>query len=75
VREELDGLILLSDEAVQVLESQVARELPASTASAAPASAAPASAVPGEPQPERLPLADPSSPPSGTARPHPREDA
>jgi hypothetical protein len=70
VREELDGLILLSDEAVQVLESQVARELPASTASAAPASAAPA-----EPHPERLPLADPPNPPSGPARPHPREDA
>ncbi len=29
VRDELDGLILLSDEAVQVLEKQVARELPA----------------------------------------------
>lgn len=29
VREELDGLILLSDEAVEVLEKQVARELPA----------------------------------------------
>ena len=29
VRDELEGLILLSDEAVQVLENQVARELPA----------------------------------------------
>lgn len=29
VREELDGLILLSDEAVEVLEKQVARQLPA----------------------------------------------
>lgn len=30
MREELDGLILLSDEAVQVLENQVAREITAS---------------------------------------------
>ncbi|MFT4259667.1 hypothetical protein [Microbacterium sp.] len=34
VREELDGLVLLSDEAVEVLEKQVARELPAPPASA-----------------------------------------
>jgi hypothetical protein len=47
VRDELEGLILLSDEAVQVLEKQVARELPAHAAPAAPP-AAPA------PEPERI---------------------
>ncbi|WP_091228834.1 hypothetical protein [Microbacterium sp. 3J1] len=62
VRDELDGLILLSDDAVQVLEKQVARELPAqaSTPSAANDDAAsdprhdpmPES----EPRPERMPL-------------------
>ncbi|WEK61676.1 MAG: hypothetical protein P0Y60_02625 [Candidatus Microbacterium colombiense] len=54
VREELDGLILLSDDAVTVLEKQVARELPAQAA--APASVAPEP----EPEPERmrLPLRD-----------------
>ena len=55
VREELDGLILLSDDAVTVLEKQVARELPQGAASAVPdappaapetAPAAPASAAP-----------------------------
>lgn len=55
VREELDGLILLSDEAVTVLEKQVAREITAPTASAqdAPASAASAPAVA---EPEPLPI-------------------
>ncbi|MFS0853319.1 hypothetical protein [Microbacterium sp. 179-I 3D4 NHS] len=78
VREELDGLILLSDEAVQVLENQVARELPSSTASTASSGAPAASAAPGspdapaEPQPEPLPLADP---PTGAAHSQPREDA
>lgn len=53
VRDELEGLILLSDEAVQVLEKQVARELtaPASEATAA-SDAAPASTA----EPERMPL-------------------
>lgn len=53
VREELDGLILLSDEAVTVLEKQVAKELPAAPASAPPA---PASAPPAStPQPHAPP--------------------
>jgi hypothetical protein len=43
VREELDGLIVLSDQAVQVLEKQVAREI-----TAAP--------EPAAPEPERMPL-------------------
>jgi hypothetical protein len=47
VRDELDGLIVLSDDAVQVLEKQVAGELPAGPAAAAPA-----------PEPERMPLRD-----------------
>lgn len=62
VRDELDGLILLSDEAVQVLEKQVARELPAA-ASAATAAAPVHDPVPArepspdhEPEPQRMPL-------------------
>ena len=47
VRDELDGLILLSDEAVDVLEKKVAGQLPAAPASAAP---------PPAPEPERMPL-------------------
>lgn len=50
VREELDGLILLSDAAVEVLEKQVAREIMA--APEAPEPVTPASA----PEPERMPL-------------------
>ncbi|REC97939.1 hypothetical protein DEU35_2434 [Microbacterium sp. AG157] len=46
VREELDGLILLSDEAVDVLEKKVALELPRA-ATAPPASAPPAETAPG----------------------------
>lgn len=49
VRDELDGLILLSDEAVEVLEKQVARELPAQPAPAVPAQDS-------TPDPERMPL-------------------
>ncbi|MFJ2551572.1 hypothetical protein [Microbacterium sp. NPDC087591] len=51
VREELDGLILLSDDAVTVLEKQVAREITAPAATAPPASADPATT-----EPERVPL-------------------
>ena len=46
VRDELEGLILLSDEAVDVLEKQVAREI-----SAAPDATAPAAGHPAEPAP------------------------
>src|SRR5690606_15230160 len=46
VRDELDGLIVLSDDAVQVLEKQVAGEL----SSGHPAAPPPA------PEPERMPL-------------------
>lgn len=58
VRDELEGLILLSDEAVQVLEKQVAREL---TAQATPSTTAGetasthGTAVP-PPEPQRMPL-------------------
>ncbi|WP_194421175.1 hypothetical protein [Microbacterium abyssi] len=48
VREELDGLIVLSDQAVEVLEKQVAREI---TGPATPPVPAPAPA----PEPERMP--------------------
>jgi len=49
VRDELDGLILLSDEAVDVLETKVAGEL---TTGRAPAT----EAAPAAPDPERMPL-------------------
>lgn len=52
VREELDGLILLSDDAVTVLEKQVAREIAAPVTPMEPP-AAPA------PEPQRMPIADP----------------
>ncbi|KQQ66901.1 hypothetical protein [Microbacterium sp. Leaf320] len=61
VRDELEGLILLSDEAVQVLENQVARELPAHP------SPAPATGTTPEPEPERIFL--PSSTSSPVTRP------
>ena len=50
VREELDGLILLSDAAVDLLEKQVAREITAAPAAPGPDAAAPAP----EPMPLRL---------------------
>nr|WP_201470385.1 hypothetical protein [Microbacterium hydrocarbonoxydans] len=57
VRDELEGLILLSDEAVQVLEKQVARELTAqATDAAAPASAPPSAEPEPEPEPAPMPL-------------------
>lgn len=55
VREELDGLILLSDDAVTVLEKQVAREIAAPTTEPAPEPAP-------TPEPERLPVAEPLHP-------------
>ncbi|WP_372968873.1 hypothetical protein [Microbacterium sp.] len=86
VRDELEGLILLSDEAVQVLEKQVARELPSSASrtdatqepASAPTESAPASAPAPEPQaePERMPLADrPPAPRSTPPRTFPGTDA
>ncbi|MEU4013993.1 hypothetical protein AB0E56_01890 [Microbacterium sp. NPDC028030] len=75
VREELDGLILLSDAAVTVLEKQVARELPAQ-GTASPASDAEAARAP-EPapaaEPERMPIVDPLRP--APPRMQPREEA
>ncbi|MFF7291018.1 hypothetical protein ACFY9N_00660 [Microbacterium sp. NPDC008134] len=59
VREELDGLILLSDDAVQVLEKQVAREITAPAAPAAPPVPPVPAATPtpeAGPEPERMPL-------------------
>lgn len=60
VRDELEGLILLSDEAVQVLEKQVARELPEHATPASPAAAA-------APEPERLFLPPTDAPVAQTA--------
>lgn len=53
VREELDGLIVLSDDAVEVLEKQVAREITASTPAPQP-EPAPAPRSEPAPEPERL---------------------
>lgn len=53
VREELDGLILLSDDAVTVLEKQVAKELSAPVVTPEP---------PAAPEPERMPVAEPLRP-------------
>jgi hypothetical protein len=53
VREELDGLILLSDDAVTVLEKQVAKELSAPVVTPEP---------PAVPEPERMPVAEPLRP-------------
>ncbi|EYT60835.1 hypothetical protein D514_0107785 [Microbacterium sp. UCD-TDU] len=58
VREELDGLILLSDDAVTVLEKQVAREIsaPAAPSVSEPTAAESAAAEPAAPEPERIRL-------------------
>ncbi|MFK0402580.1 hypothetical protein ACIQTT_09645 [Microbacterium sp. NPDC090225] len=56
VREELDGLILLSDDAVQVLEKQVAREIAAPAAPGSTPGATPAPDAAPAPEPERMPL-------------------
>lgn len=50
VREEFDGLILLSDDAVEVLEKQVARELPS----------APSMTPPPAPTPDPVPVQSPT---------------
>ncbi len=55
VRDELDGLILLSDEAVEVLEKQVARELPAPQTRPSPS---PQPQAAPEPMPHPLPRED-----------------
>ena len=76
VREELDGLILLSDAAVTVLEKQVARELPAQASSvptASPQAPEPVAERAPAPEPERMPVADPLRP--APPRTLPREDA
>ncbi|WP_345801063.1 hypothetical protein AAIB33_16600 [Microbacterium sp. AZCO] len=66
VREELDGLISLSDDAIVVLEKQVGHELTAGPTGATPAEALPVA------EPVRLDAAPPASPtPSaGASAPH-----
>ncbi|QNA91388.1 MULTISPECIES: hypothetical protein [unclassified Microbacterium] len=75
VREELDGLILLSDAAVTVLEKQVARELPAqgTATPAADAEPAPAAETAPAPEPEPMPIVHPLRP--APPRMQPREEA
>lgn len=60
VREELDGLIVLSDGAVEVLEKQVAREITAGKTSASSSSPAPTFDAVPDPQPVRRPKHDAS---------------
>lgn len=73
VREELDGLISISDEAIEVLENKVMLELGPTTATAgvdaaaAPSAQAPASPSPA-PEPERLPASRPSTTPPTAAQ-------
>ncbi|GAA1145822.1 hypothetical protein GCM10009651_32910 [Microbacterium natoriense] len=74
VRDELDGLILLSDDAVEVLEKKVAREISAP----APPAAVPQSQEPQSQEPERIPVADPlrvADPRRSSPPPQHREDA
>ena len=80
VREELDGLISLSDDAIEVFETKVALALPASpapdvdvraphTARDASSPAPPAPSAP--PHPEPLPASRPSTPPAAKTWPVP----
>ncbi|MBD3941191.1 hypothetical protein IF188_05695 [Microbacterium sp. NEAU-LLC] len=68
VREELDGLISISDEAVEVLENKVMLELGPTTAAqqtdAAPAAHPSASAAAPEPEPLRAPARPSTTPPA-----------
>ena len=75
VREELDGLILLSDDAIEVLEGKVALELEAGGRSAesltapTPSASAPSSGPPASPPPAPAPSASgrPASAPQSSA--------
>lgn len=74
VREELDGLISISDEAIEVLENKVMLELgptaatPGVDAATAPPVQPPASPPAPEPEPERLPAPRPSTTPPTAAQ-------
>lgn len=72
VREELDGLILLSDDAVTVLEKQVAREISAPEPERIPA--AEPERIPVV-EPERIPVVDPLRPPPADPLRRPGESA
>ena len=63
VREELDGLIVLSDDAVEVLEKQVAREI-----------AAPVTHPHPQPQPQPQPHRDPQPHPMQQSQPNAHRD-
>lgn len=63
VREELDGLISLSDEAIEVLEKKVALELPASASTTAAESTSATAAVP-PPRVSTTPPPAPADPPA-----------
>jgi hypothetical protein len=65
VREELDGLILLSDDAVTVLEKQVAREITAPAAPPVPPASADPAATTTEPERVPLPLRNEQAPRTG----------
>ncbi|MHC9046902.1 hypothetical protein ACYX8G_20135 [Microbacterium saperdae] len=65
VREELDGLILLSDDAVTVLEKQVAREITAPAAPPVPPASADPAATTTDPKRVPLPLRNEQAPRTG----------
>lgn len=60
-REELDGLVSISDEAIETLEKKVALELTAAPDAAQPAPRAPSEAAAPEPTPEPEPVRRPLS--------------
>ncbi|MGF2949333.1 hypothetical protein [Microbacterium alcoholitolerans] len=71
VREELDGLILLSDEAVEVLEKKVAGALP-SASTPATSTAVPEPEPVRAPEPVREPVREPAREPMRLKRPDDR---
>jgi hypothetical protein len=75
VREELDGLISLSDEAIEVLENRVSLELTPGTDAAAPATAAPAQQATAPAQQAPAPAPMPAGPPATGAWPVPSRSA
>ena len=69
VHEELDGLISLSDDAIEVLENRVALELAPGSASAPSAPAAPDAPAAGAHAPWPVPSRSPSTSPGRVVRP------
>jgi hypothetical protein len=71
VREELDGLISISDEAIEVLEKKVMLEIAPLASQKGPAEPASGEAAPAEPEPEPIPVKRPSTVPPPKTPPWP----